>query len=165
MPRVRWMVLVASLAVGAAVATSCATYRQDLDRGRRHYDENQYEAALALFRVLELDLDSFSPAEQAQYAYLRGMTDYRLAGIAQPGSAMKDPKQEFRDNARHWLGVAASIEKASPGGLGEDEKKRLDDALIDLNHDVYGGADVTADGGAAGGEKAGGEKPKDNEKP
>jgi hypothetical protein len=36
--------------------------------------------------------------------------------------------------------VARAVEKEAPGGLNEDEKKRLEEALTDLNQDVYGGA-------------------------
>lgn len=139
-----------SLALSMA-STSCATYRQDLERARSHYDANQYEAALALFRVLEPDMDSFSEAEKTQYAYFRGMTDYRLSGLANPGSSVSDPKKGFRDNARHWLGIAAAIDKKTPGGISGDEKQRLNEALLDLNHDVYGGAEALPsdpDGGA-----------------
>jgi hypothetical protein len=149
MPRVALPLLFASFALTAATSLGCATYRQDLDRARHHYEDNQYEAALALFRVLEPDLDSLSPAEQTQYAYLRGMTDYRLASIAQPGSNVKDPKQDFRNNARHWLSVAAAIEKQSPGGMADEEKQRLTDAMTDLNHDVYGGADTAEEASTA----------------
>ncbi|UQA59543.1 hypothetical protein [Polyangium aurulentum] len=148
--------LVSILAL-AACAFGCATYRQDLDRARKHYDDNQYEKALALFRVLEPDVDSLSDPEQAQYAYLRGMTDYRLASqqvATNVSGGVVDPRRAFRDNARHWLAVAAAIEKATPGGLTGDEKKRLEDALTDLNKDVYGGAESTDD-------KAGGDKKED----
>jgi hypothetical protein len=130
------------LALGAA---GCATYRSDLDRARAHYDKNEYEQALALFRVLEPDIDSFSPAEQAQYAYARGMTDYRLAALVPPGPSVSDPKQGFRSNARHWLAVSRAIEKETPGGLNDDEKHRLEEALLDLNKDVFGGSDSGAD--------------------
>jgi hypothetical protein len=133
-------VLLAALGLGA-----CATYRQDLERARAHYDKNEYEAALALFRVLEPDTDSFSTAEYARYSYSRGMTDYRLAALANPGSALTDPKASFRANARHWLSVARAVEKETPGGLDADEKQRLDEALVDLNKDVYGGGDAPAD--------------------
>ena len=126
-------------------ATGCATYRQDLDRARGHYDKNEYEPALALFRVLEHDVDSFSPAEYAQYSYSRGMTDYRLSALATAGNAASDPKQAFRSHARHWLAVARAVEKESQGGLTADEKQRLEDALNDLNRDVYGGGDTAAD--------------------
>lgn len=137
-------------------ATSCATYRQDLERARAHYDKNEFEPALALFRVLEPDVDSFSPAEHAQYAYSRGMTDYRLAGLANPGgSGMIDPRKGFRDNARHWLAVAQAIEKKSSGGLNNDEKARLEETLRELNRDVYGGGDaIEGDGGAPDGAPA-----------
>ncbi|MFT3775791.1 MAG: hypothetical protein QM820_61370 [Minicystis sp.] len=141
------LVPVLLFAIGGA-AMGCATYRSDLERARAHYDHNEYEAALALFRVLEPDVDSFSTGEHAQYAYSRGMTDYRLAALANPGTAVADPKASFRSNARHWLAVARAIEKETPGGLTPDEKQRLDDALTDLNKDVYGGADSAADASA-----------------
>jgi len=148
-------------------AVTCATYKQDLDRARKHYEdnqvdqarknyeENQYEKALALLRVLEYDTDSFSPGEQAQYAYLRGMTDYRLSQSPrlsqqpQQGSSVADPRKDYRSNSRHWLGVAAAVEKVTPGGLTPDEKTRMGDALTDLNKDVYGGSDsLDVDAGA-----------------
>lgn len=130
-----------TLALGALGLGACATYRQDLTRARAHYDANEYEKALALLRVLEPDQDSFSDAEKAQYAYTRGMTDYRLASLANPGG-VSDPKREFRSNARHWLAISAAIEKQTPGGLSSEEKDRLTTALDDLNHDVLGGADT-----------------------
>src|SRR5689334_1676372 len=90
--------LAAALALAWTLSSAgCATYRQDLERAKAHYDANEYEKGLALFRVLEPDLDSFSDAEKTQYAYLRGMTDYRLAGLAAAGSGMADPKRDFRD--------------------------------------------------------------------
>jgi hypothetical protein len=135
--------LVLALAAGLTGLTgaSCATYRQDLARARAHYEANEYEKALALFRVLEPDMDSLSEAEKTQYAYFRGMTDYRLASLANPGG-VTDPKREYRANARHWLAVSAAIDKQTPGGLTSEEKDRLGNALEDLNHDVLGGADA-----------------------
>lgn len=127
----------------------CATYHDDLVRAREHYNSNQHEKALAIFRVLESDTDSLSPGEQAQYAYLRGMTDYRLAGsslAANVTGGAADPKKGFRTNARHWLAVAAAIEKETPGGLTPEEKARLEESLTDLNKDVYGGADAIEEG-------------------
>jgi hypothetical protein len=139
------------LGLGAAISSaSCATYRSDLERARAHYDKNEYEPALALLRVLEPDLDSFSDAEHAQYAYSRGMTDYRLSSLAGSGNSVVDPKQAYRSHARHWLSIARAVEKATPGGLKDDEKQRLEEALTDLNRDVYGGGEAVADadGGA-----------------
>lgn len=133
------------LSLGALAIAGCQTYRQDLDRAQQHYEQNRYEAALALFRVLEPDTDSFSPAERSNYAYLRGMTDYRLASVAKSGSGLADPKKGFRMNSRHWLGVASAIDKVTPGSLTDDQKQRLGEALKDLNQDVYGGADGSAD--------------------
>jgi hypothetical protein len=136
-----------------ASALGCVTYTQDLDRAKAHYEQNQFEAALAVFRVLEPDLDSFDAAQQAKYSYLRGMTDYRLSSLTPAGSNVSDPKRAFRANARHWLGIASAIEKETPGGLNDDEKNRMNETLADLNRDVFGGADVAAD-----------DKPKDKEK-
>lgn len=104
----------------------CATYREDLNRGQRLYEENQYERALAIWRVLEADMDSLSRTDQARYAYLRGMTDYRLG---------------FRPYARHWLGVSRAIEKEHPGGLNQEWKDRMNQSLADLDRDVFGGSE------------------------
>ena len=108
------------------VMLGCATYREDLNRGQRLYDENQYDRALAIWRILEEDRDSLSLTDQARYAYLRGMTDLSLG---------------FRGDARHWLAIAKAIEQEHPGGLKPDWKTRLEEKLDDLNRDVYGGAD------------------------
>jgi hypothetical protein len=110
----------------ALLAFACSTYREDLNRGQRLYEENQFDHALAIWRLLEEDVDSLSRNDQARYAYLRGMTDYRLG---------------YRPYARHWLGVARSIEKEHPGGLNQEWKDRLEKSLEDLNKDVYGGAE------------------------
>jgi hypothetical protein len=114
------------LALLALFALGCSTYREDLNRGQRLYEENQYEHALAIWRILEADVDSLTLNDQARYAYLRGMTDYRLG---------------FRPYARHWLGVARAIDKEHPGGLNQEWRDRLDKSLADLDKDVYGGAE------------------------
>jgi hypothetical protein len=119
------MRLFAAFALLLACA-GCATYREDLYRGQRMYEENQYERALAIWRVLEDDTDSLSFNEQARYAYLRGMTDYRLG---------------FRADSRHWLAIAKAIEQEHSGGLSPEWKQRLEESLEDLNKDVYGGAE------------------------
>ncbi|MGC4090015.1 MAG: hypothetical protein QM756_19425 [Polyangiaceae bacterium] len=103
----------------------CATYREDLNRGQRLYEENQYEHALAIWRALEHDTDSLSYEDQARYSYLRGMTDYRLG---------------FRPDARHWLALAKATEQEHPGGLGPEWQERLAKSLDELNKEVYGGA-------------------------
>ena len=104
----------------------CATYREDLNRGQRFYEENEYERSLAIFRVLEPDMDSLELQDQSRYAYLRGMADYRLS---------------FRQDARHWLAVAKAIEQEHPGGLNPQWKQRLEETLNELNQEVYGGGE------------------------
>lgn len=110
--------LLLALSLGA-----CATYRENLNRGQRLYEENEYERALSIWRTLEPERDSLSANDQARYAYLRGMTDYRLG---------------FRDDARHWLAIAKATEQEHPGGLATAWKQRLDEALDDLNREVFG---------------------------
>ena len=118
--------LLLACTLGLAGLTSCATYREDLNRGQRMYEENQYENALAIWRGLEDDSDSLSMNDQERYAYLRGMTDYRLS---------------FRADSRHWLAIAKATEAAHPGGLSGEWKERLEQSLTDLNQDVYGGGE------------------------
>jgi hypothetical protein len=124
--------LARSIAVGTSLAlalalSACSTYRDHLNRGQRLYDENEYEHALALWRSLEPDMDSLSFNDQARYAYLRGMTDYRLG---------------FRPDARHWLAVAKAVEQDHPGGLSAEWKSRTEEALNDLNKEIYGGSET-----------------------
>lgn len=136
--RVRWGSVVSTslgVALLGASLVGCATYTQDLDRGIHHYDSNEHERALAVFRSLENDTDSFDGKELARYYYYRGMTDYRLAS----------PQYEVRPDARYWLGLAHAAEDKTPGSLTSDQKQRLDEALDDLNGDVFGsGAKKTA---------------------
>ena len=121
-----WLLLVA-LGFGA-----CTTYREDLNRGQRLYEQNEFERSLAIWRSLDEDFDSLSYNDQARYAYLRGMTDYRLAG----GKGGQDAA--YRAHARHWLALAKAIEQEHKGGLSEQWKQRLEEALGDLNSEVYG---------------------------
>jgi hypothetical protein len=122
------VVLIGSLALG------CMTYAEDLNRAQRHFEGSEYERALAIFRVLEKDVDSLSATDRTRYAYLRGMTDYRMS---------------YRSDARHWLALSRALDQATPGGLQEPWKERMQEALKDLNNDVYGGHEpATGDGGA-----------------
>jgi len=116
-----------AVALLALSLSACSTYRDHLNRGQRMYDENEYEKALALWRNLEPDIDSLSFNDQARYAYLRGMTDYRLG---------------FRPDARHWLAIAKATEQDHPGGLAAEWKSRTEEALNDLNKEIYGGAEA-----------------------
>lgn len=122
MPRPVTMLRSLVPAVGLSLALlGCSTYRSQLHRGQRYYEENQYEAALALWRDLEPDQDSLTPQERVRYAYLRGMTDYRLG---------------YRSDARYWLSLAQAGEQLRPASLEQDQKQRLEDTLGELNQDV-----------------------------
>ncbi len=107
----------------------CATYRDDLARGQHYFDVNQYDNALSVWRMLERDWDSLDYAEQSRYAYLRGMTDYRMG---------------YRADARHWLALSEAIVEKHPGGLDAQTTAQLNQALTQLNEAVYRGGPATS---------------------
>ena len=104
-------------------AVACTTYRDQLARSQQAFEQNQHERTLALLRALEPHTTKLSTPEQAQYAYLRGMTDYRIG---------------YRADARHWLALAKSYDDVSTGVLPSDWKARMTEALDEMNSVVYG---------------------------
>lgn len=106
-----------------ALLLGCGGERAALLRGQRYYEDNQFERALSVWRALERHEPSLTPAGFARYAYLRGMTDYRLG---------------FHADARHWLGLAKVSEQQHPGGLEGVWLPRLDGALADLDRESFG---------------------------
>ena len=130
-------ILATVVCVAVLSSFGCATYLDDLNRAEKHYQANEHERALALFRAIEPDLDSLSHADRTRYAYLRGINDYRMSGKAE-GGEMTDVDKSYRAHARHWLALARSLERMKPGGLQSEWKDNLDEALRDLNQDVYG---------------------------
>lgn len=101
-----------------ALVLACAGTSDAIARGQRYYEDNQYERALAIWRDLERRDVAFAPSERVRYAYLRGMTDYRLG---------------YREDARHWLAIAKSNRERAPDSLVSSWKERLDAALGDLD--------------------------------
>lgn len=116
------LAVVTFAATTAIIATGCNTYSNNLNRSKEAFEQNQYERSLAILRALEPDENHLTVGEQAEYAYLRGMTDYRIG---------------YQSDARHWLSVAFEIEKANPKSLNVDWKARLDQVLEELNKHVY----------------------------
>jgi len=115
------LALVSALA-SAASLSACATYQDDLARSQRAFDASEHERALAILRTLEAETGRLSTSDQAHYAYLRGMTDYRIG---------------YKVDARHWLGVAAAIEQQTPGSIPPESVARLTQALKEMNEAVY----------------------------
>jgi hypothetical protein len=114
-----------ALALALVVAVpACETYQDELARGQRAFEENEHERALAIFRRLEPDLSHLSVPERAQFAYLRGMTDFRIG---------------YKLHARHWLAIAKALDDQAPGLLPADWKTRMSETLTQLNEEVYGG--------------------------
>jgi len=122
----------------------CSTYVSDLDRAEKHFQAKQHEQALALFRVLEPDMNSLGAADRARYAYLRGMNNYRLSGqaedssLAEASAKASDVDNAYRAHARYWLGMALALEQVKAGSLRAEWKANADVAMRDLNQDVYG---------------------------
>jgi hypothetical protein len=123
------------LAWSPAVAlASCATYQDDLTRGERAFEQSEHERALAIFRALEPDTARLSVVGRAHYAYLRGMTDYRIG---------------YRSEARHWLAIASATDQNTPGSLPVDWEKRMNESLKELNEEVYAGGIESLSGASA----------------
>lgn len=108
--------------LAASFVGACATQHDQLVRSQRAFEQTQYETTLALLRDLERDMTRLSQPEQAEYAYLRGMSDYRIG---------------YRADARHWLAVAKTLDDNSPGVLPTEWKARLGEALEEMNRIVY----------------------------
>jgi hypothetical protein len=113
--------LLASLLASLGGA-SCATYHDELTRGEQAFEASEHERALAIFRALEPDIHRLSVPDRAHYAYLRGMTDYRIG---------------YKADARHWLSVATALDQATPGSLPAEWTKRMNDATKELNEEVF----------------------------
>ena len=114
------LLLLASPSLLATVA--CATYSDDLVRAQRAYEGSEDERALAIFRILEGDTSRLTDSERAHYAYLRGMTDFRLG---------------YKSEARHWLSLAAAMEQTTPGSLPPEWAKKMADSIKELNEEVF----------------------------
>jgi hypothetical protein len=109
--------------VFAFLLLCCGGERAALLRGQGYYEDNQFERALSVWRDLERHEPALTPSQFARYAYLRGMTDYRLG---------------FHADARHWLSLAKVSERQHPGGLEGAWLPRLDGALADLDRESFG---------------------------
>jgi hypothetical protein len=116
-----------TLAALAALASACATYQTELNQGIKYYESNEHEKSLAIFRVLEPDIDSLKPDDRARYYYFRGMTDYRL----------NNEKYDVAADARHWLGLAAVSEADFPNSLTNKQISLLCEAIGELNKRTY----------------------------
>jgi hypothetical protein len=122
--RCRWAVGLDGRSSSGAVL-SCGGERAALLRGQSYYDDNQYERALSSGAIWSGTNPSSRPSDFARYAYLRGMTDYRLG---------------FHADARHWLGSGQSDRAGEPGRPGRAWLPRLDGALADLDRETFGTA-------------------------
>ena len=111
-----------AVAVACASLAGCNTYRDELARSQRAFEQNDHERALALLRELERDMTRLATSEQAHYAYLRGMTDYRIG---------------HRSDARHWLAIAHAYDERTPGILPTDWSARTTVALRELDGVVH----------------------------
>jgi hypothetical protein len=111
-------IAIASLVVGAG----CATYHDQLARSQAAFEQSKYEQSLGLLRDLERDMSHLSQPEQAQYAYIRGMSDFRMG---------------YRSDARHWLALARAYDENSPGVLPADWKARIAEATTEMDQIVY----------------------------
>jgi hypothetical protein len=118
-----------SSTIAALAALSCSGASGSLTRGQRAFEQGEHERALAIFRDLEADVGRLSRTERVRYAYLRGMTDYRLGD---------------KTDARHWLALAQALETATPRALEPEWAARMNESLGELNEDAYAAAEAAA---------------------
>ncbi len=112
------------------LASGCATATQDLERARKHYQDLDYPRSLALLRVLGDDEDALSPTERVQYAFLRGMTDLKVA----EGLPLSHPDRgAFRACGRDYLVSALEQDAQNTGALLEDQAVRARKSLAALS--------------------------------
>jgi hypothetical protein len=123
------LVLALVFALGA-----CATYREDLNRGQRLYEENEYEHALAIWRCSRPTWTR--SIDRSGSPHLRGMTDYRLG---------------FRPDARHWLAIARAVEQEHQAGYRRNGAA-LDEALANEPRRVRRRRSCSADSVDCGGD-------------
>lgn len=109
-------------------AGGCATSSQDLVRARGHYTEAHFPEALALLRLLGDETDALTLDERVEYAFLRGMTDLRLAEL----SRVPSDAAEFRSFARQHLEEALKLSRARPDALNAESKAALERAIADM---------------------------------
>jgi hypothetical protein len=101
---------------------ACTTYHDELSRAERTFEQNDPDRTLAVLRDIEPDFQRLKPQEQANYAFIRGMTDYNVG---------------YKNDARHWLSVANAYEQVTPGLLNADRKTKTQATLSELNDIVY----------------------------
>lgn len=120
------------LLVGLALAgAACGGPSADLLRARQAYDQGDLYRTLALLRLVGDDEASLTPEGRAQHAYLRGMTDHRIAATLPEGRA--EERRIFRGCARRWLERARTLTPASaPGVLAADQLAQLTQTLNEL---------------------------------
>src|SRR6478752_820008 len=87
------------LLVTIVASSGCGLPKQSLARATRALEQNSHERALAICRDLERDYLRLSDEDRAKYAYVRGMTDYRMG---------------YRLDARYWLATAKSMTVQHP---------------------------------------------------
>ena len=112
----------------ALTAQGCTTYHDQLVRGDHAFEANDHDRTIAILRDIEPDFQRLSPADQADYAYVRGMADYNVG---------------YKADARHWLAVARGVEEATPGALAPERKAKVATTLNELNAVVYSEGNTT----------------------
>jgi hypothetical protein len=120
------------LLIGLALASGgCGGPTADLTRARQAYDQGDLYRTLALLRIVGEDEASLSIEGRAQHAYLRGMTDHRIAATLPADRA--EERVIFRGCARRWLERARSLAPGpSPTGLGPEQLALVAQTLTEL---------------------------------
>ncbi len=115
----------------ACFLSGCVTYTRDLEHAARHYEAHEFAKALAVLRLLGEDEDALSEVERVRYAYLRGMTDLRLAALVPIEEPAK--RESLRSCAREWVDRALrGVGRAPSPPLSSEELQRAKSSLAEL---------------------------------
>lgn len=134
MPGARILVCVVTAIVCTLIlcnVAGCVTYSRDLEHATRHYETHEFAKALAVLRLLGEDEDALSDVERVRYAYIRGMTDLRLAALVPASEPAK--RETLRACARDWLDRAVRDAKTtSSPALSAEESARARASLAEV---------------------------------
>lgn len=129
------------LVIGLALAgAGCGGPTADLTRARQAYDQGDLYRTLALLRIVGEGEGSLSFEGRAQHAYLRGMTDHRIAATLPSDRA--EERVIFRGCARRWLERARSLAPTpTPTGLRAEQLALIAQTLTELGNARTGDCD------------------------
>ncbi len=99
------------------LVSACAATATEMRRAEEAYEQARFDAARVWLTDLEDRAPGMEPDMRADYFYLRGMTEYRLA---------------HRLEAMHYLAIARELVGSDPDSLRPEQRENLTRTLAEL---------------------------------